>query len=264
MRQLQAYLLLLGAYMRVNWRSALEYRTNFLFEMAVSLFELGMYIFYWKIFFSISSGVSGMTFNELAALVAFNHVIYAAADTLMGDHIWDAGEMIVRGQIDIFLVQPKSAVYQIFFSGAQPARAVQIVTGTLLFFYIVPLSLENGALFLFGLVVGGSIFASWVVVLQSLVFHLGNTMVVYKLLSVILHFGKKPAMIFSAAVRFVLYTIIPAAFLGTVQTGALFNPDAQTLGLLGFLAVASPLAATFIFRRGMRRYESGNLVGIRT
>jgi len=263
MRTLRAYLDLLGGYMRVNWRSALEYRTNFVFEALLSVVEVAMYLFYWKIFFSISEGVPGASYAQLAALVAFNHIIYAGADTLMGNHVWDTGEMIVKGQLDIFLVQPKSAIYQIFFSGAQPVRAIQIVVGAILYFFFVPFTLVNLALFLFGFVVGAVIFTAWVIMVHSLTFYLGNSVVIYKLLSVILHFAKKPANIFSFAVRFILYTVIPAAYVGTVQAEQAFNPDAtMMLGLIA-LAVIFPLIAVVLFRRGMRRYESGNLIGVR-
>src|SRR4051812_16297483 len=100
MRSLRAYLGLLGAYMRVNWRSSLEYRTNFIFETLLSMTEVGMYLFYWRMFFAIGS--PGATYAQLVTLVAFNHIIYAGADTLMGRGVWGTGEMIVKGQLDTF------------------------------------------------------------------------------------------------------------------------------------------------------------------
>lgn len=249
--------------MRVNLRSAMEYRTNFLFEGLLSIVEVGMYLFYWKIFFSISDGIPGASYEQLAALVAFNHVIYAGADTLLGNHVWDTGHLIVTGQLDIFLVQPKSAIYQIFFSGAQPMRAIQIVIGTFLFFTFIPPTPHTVALYVFGFVTGTAIFTSWVMCIHSLTFRLGNSVVVYKLLSIILHFAKKPANIFSVAVRFILYTIIPAAYMGTVQSGQILKADPAVLAGLAALAIISPVIAVIVFRKGMRRYESGNLIGVR-
>ncbi len=249
--------------MRVNLRSAMEYRANFIFESLLSLVEVGMYLFYWKIFFSISDGIPGSSYEQLAALVAFNHVIYAGADTLMGSSVWNTGHMIVTGQLDIFLVQPKSAIYQIFFSGAQPMRAVQIVVGSVLFFLFLPFTLQNLLLYIFGLATGTAIFISWVMMIHALTFRLGNSVMVYKLLSVILHFAKKPATIFSAVVRFFLYTLIPAAYVGTVQAQQVFNPDPLAMLGLAALAVIAPFLAVALFRRGMRLYESGNLIGAR-
>jgi ABC-2 type transport system permease protein len=263
MKRVRAYLTLLRAYMRVNWRSALEYRTNFIFGAVLSLLEVGMYLFYWKMFFSISGGVPGSSFEQIAALVAFNHVIYAGADTLMGDHVWEAVDQIITGQLDVFLAQPKSPVFQLFFSGAQPMRAIQIVVGTFLYFSFMSPTLYHIGMYLFGLVVGTVIFSSWVIAIHALTFRLGNSVVIYRLLSTILHFAKKPADIFSFGVRFVLYTVIPAAYLGTVQARQLASPD--PLWIIGLIAltIASPCFAFWIFRRSMRLYESGNLIGVR-
>ncbi|KXK56617.1 MAG: ABC-2 family transporter protein [Chlorobi bacterium] len=263
MRTLHRYFTLLIAFMRVNWRSALEYRTNFLFEMVLSLLEVGMYLFYWKLFFGISGGVGGVTYEQIVALIAFNHVIYAGLDTLMGNHIWDASELIIKGQFDLFLVQPKSPIFQLFFSGAQPLRAVQLLTGTAVYAAVMPLTLQSIGLYLFGVAVGVAIFGSWLVIIHALTFRLGNYLVVIKLMSVILHFAKKPATIFSFAVRVVLYTIIPAAYLGTAQAEQAIAPSAPMLALLAGLAMISPIIASWFFRRGMRLYESGNLIGAR-
>ncbi len=263
MRTLWRYIILTSAYMRVNWRSALEYRTNFVFEALLSVLEIGMYLFYWRIFFSISDGIPGATFEQLAALVVFNHVIYGVADTLLGNNVWDASEMVIKGQIDTFLVQPKSAVYQIFFSGAQPLRAVQVVLGTVVYFLLLGISAHNILFLAVGVLAGSSIFISWVIVVHALTFRLGNMIVVYKLLSVMLHFAKKPASIFSAGVRMVLYTVIPAAYIGTVQAAQIFDPSPWAIAGLLTLAAAAPLFAVVAYRRGLRLYESGNLIGAR-
>lgn len=249
--------------MRVNWRSGLEYRANFLFEGALSIGEVAMYLFYWNLFFEISGGIPGVTFAQMAALVAFNHVIYAGADTLMGNHVWQAVETIVEGHLDVFLAQPKSTVFQLFFSGARPLRALQIVVGTALYFSFVPFTAQSVALFVFGFLAGTSIFSSWVIVMHSLTFHLGNAVVVYKLLSVILHFAKKPANIFSLGVRLVLYTVIPAAYVGTVQAQQAFTPTVEWMLGLTAIAIASPFIAVYLFNIGLRKYESGNLIGVR-
>jgi ABC-2 type transport system permease protein len=263
MRTLRAYFDLLLAYMRVNWRASLEYRTNFIFESILSVVEVGMYLFYWRIFLSISSGIPGISYEQLAALVVFNHIIYGGADTLMAGQVWEAGAQIVKGQLDIFLVQPKSAIFQLFFSGAQPMRALQILVGVIVYFFFVPLTLVNVLLLIFGLVTGTLIFTSWVIAIHSITFRLGNSVVIYKLLSVILHFAKKPTSIFSFVIRFILYTIIPAAYIGAVQSQQVFAAEVPVLFGLAALAVVSPVVAAMIFRRGMRLYESGNLIGIR-
>lgn len=263
MRTIAAYLGVLGSYMRVNWRSAIEYRANFVVEMLLSVVEVSTYLFYWRLFFQISDGIPGITFTQMAALVAFNHVIYAGADTLMGNHIWQAVETIVKGQVDVYLAQPKSVLFQLFFSGAQPMRAIQIVVGGALYFYFVPLTFQSAVLFLFGIVVGTAIFGSWVIALHSLTFRLGNGTIVYRLLGIILHFAKKPANIFSMGVRLILYTVVPAAYVGSVQADQAFNPSWKWMLGISAVAAVSPILAALAFNNGLRHYESGNLMGVR-
>ncbi len=263
MSHLKSYLTLLTGYMRVNWRSSLEYRANFVFELLLSAIEVGMYLFYWKLFFSMAGGIPGATYEQLVALVAFNHVIYAGAETLLGRNLWEASFTIISGHLDVFLAQPKSVLFQLFMSGANPFGLVQIFNGTIVYFLVVPPTLGSIAMYLFGLVVGSLIFASWIVMIHTLTFRIGNSVVVLKLTSVILHFAKKPAKIFSFGVRFVLYTVVPAAYLGSIQSDQAFQPDAWMLLLLAALAVVSPLLASFVFRLGLKKYESGNLIGVR-
>jgi len=263
MNLLNRYFTLLVSYMKANWRSALEYRANFLFETLLSVLEIGMYLFYWKLFFGITGSIGGTSYEQLVALIAFNHVIYAALDTVMGNHIWDASGLIIKGQLDLFLVQPASPIFQLFFSGAQPLRAVQVLTGTAVYFFIMPITPGTVGLYLFGVAAGAVIFGSWLISIHALTFRFGNDLVVIKLMSVILHFAKKPATIFSGVVRFILYTAIPAAYLGTVQAEQAMNPTVGAILGLAALAIIAPLIATTLFRRGMRLYESGNLIGAR-
>lgn len=260
---LNRYFTLLAAFMRVNWRSALEYRANFLFETLLSVLEVGMYLFYWKLFFGIANGIGGASYEQLVALIAFNHVIYAMLDTVMGNHIWDASGLIIKGQFDLLLIQPASPIFQLFFSGAQPLRAVQLLTGTVVYFAIMPITPESIGLYLFGVIVGAIIFGSWLIAVHALTFRFGNYLIVIKLMSVLLHFAKKPANIFSGVIRFILYTVIPAAYLGTIQAEQVMKPDWGVIGILAALAAIAPFVASIIFRRGMRLYESSNLIGVR-
>ncbi len=264
MKSVRTYLTLLIAYMKVNWRSSLEYRTNFVFQTLLGLIEVGMYLFYWEMFFAIADDVGGIPYQQLAALVVFNHVIYISSEMLMGEQMWDAMQWIIKGRLDIFLVQPKHVAFQLFFSGAKPITVLQLPVGMILYFLFVPFTLANAGILIFGVVTGSVIFMSWVVMIHTLAFRLGNAEVVLRLMSVILHFAKRPATIFSFGIRLILYTVIPAAYLGTIQAQQVVLVEWEWIILLAVLALVSPVLATLFFRTGLRKYESGNLVGVRT
>ena len=65
------------------------------------------------------------------------------------------------------------------------------------------------------------------------------------------------------ALRVVLYTLIPAAFLSSIPAGLVRGFDWASLLGYGLGGLAFLLLARWVFYRGLRRYESGNLVAAR-
>jgi ABC-2 type transport system permease protein len=76
-------------------------------------------------------------------------------------------------------------------------------------------------------------------------------------------FSLYPAEIFPGLVRVLLYTLIPAAFIGTVPVKLLKEFSWGNLALLAAFAAGLALLAQVVFRLGLRRYESGNLITAR-
>jgi ABC-2 type transport system permease protein len=60
-----------------------------------------------------------------------------------------------------------------------------------------------------------------------------------------------------------LYTLIPAAFVGSVPAGLLDDFDWGQLAALVAFTAGITLVARWVFFWGLRRYESGNLVTVR-
>jgi ABC-2 type transport system permease protein len=73
-------------------------------------------------------------------------------------------------------------------------------------------------------------------------------------------FAIYPITLFDGGARFILFTIIPAAFIGVIP--AEFARNASWLSLLELLGVSLLLAllVKWTFGRGLRRYESGSAI----
>ena len=81
-------------------------------------------------------------------------------------------------------------------------------------------------------------------------------------LNAMLTFGIYPITLFDNYAKIILFTIIPAALMGSVPAEFIREFTWQSLsqllmGAIGFLGLA-----IFIFRRGLRRYESGSAIQI--
>ena len=76
-------------------------------------------------------------------------------------------------------------------------------------------------------------------------------------------FSIYPETLFGGGVRLLLYTLIPAAFSGFLPARLAHQPSlhAAASAIGGALCVVA--SALVIFQRGLRRYESGNQIGVR-
>jgi ABC-2 type transport system permease protein len=77
-----------------------------------------------------------------------------------------------------------------------------------------------------------------------------------------LTFALYPITLFDGPAKFILFTIIPAALMGSVPASIVRNLTWNTLGGL-FIGVATLLLASiFVFHLGLKRYESGSAIQI--
>ena len=76
-------------------------------------------------------------------------------------------------------------------------------------------------------------------------------------------FSTYPATLFEGAVKLLLYTLIPAAFVGYLPVEALrsFSPLDAAYAVGGAFAVLA--VGVLAFYHGLGRYESGNLMEMR-
>ena len=71
-----------------------------------------------------------------------------------------------------------------------------------------------------------------------------------------------PEALFSGGIRLLLFTLIPAGFIGYLPVSLLraFRWEGLAACLAGTLFFAA--LARLVFERGLRRYESGNRIGL--
>jgi len=79
----------------------------------------------------------------------------------------------------------------------------------------------------------------------------------------VITFSLYPVEIFPDMVQVLLYTLIPAAFVGSIPATLVSNFRWERLATLVAVAAGFTLASRLVLRRGLRRYESGNLVMVR-
>ena len=107
------------------------------------------------------------------------------------------------------------------------------------------------------------VFLSFLTFVNSLGFWIGDaTMLGAQAAGAMVTFSMYPITLFDGTGKLLLFTIIPAAFIGAVPAEFVRTFDGGTLAQLSAAALILLALALFTFHRGLRRYESGSAIQI--
>ena len=101
-------------------------------------------------------------------------------------------------------------------------------------------------------------------ILHSLAFWLGDVdSLARQVWEFLITFSLYPPTLFSGGLRVLLFTALPAGFIGYLPVELLREFSPGTLALTSAAALAYVLLARGVFRAGLARYESGNRIAVR-
>lgn len=254
----------LGAYIKVNLAAAMEYRASFITQcLGMMLNDAIMFVFWW-LYFERFPAVRGWELRDVVMLWAVVATSFGLAVTLFGNGSRLA-PLIVQGQLDHYLALPRNVLLHVLVSRMSLPGWGDVVFGLAAF--VLAGRRDPATIALFLVLVGASmaVFLASQVLTGSLAFFIGNaetaaTQAQNTLVTVSLY----PGPLFRGWTKLLLFTILPAAFTAHVPVELLRRFDPVRLAaLLGF-AMGAMLLALAIFRLGLRRYESGNLITLRS
>ncbi len=102
------------------------------------------------------------------------------------------------------------------------------------------------------------------VIVQSLAFWSGSaTLLTSSAVNAIITFAIYPITLFDGTAKLLLFTLIPAAFVGALPAQFVRNFEWSSLGQLLLGALLFLGLAILVFYRGLHRYESGSAIQVR-
>lgn len=261
--KLWSYIKLAAAYVRLNLLAQLEYRGAFLSQVVSMILNDIIWVAFWCMFFSRFPVLRGWTLSDFLTLWALSATGWGLSAAVFGNGL-QLSALIARGQLDAWMLYPRALLPHLLL-GKMSASAI----GDIIFGYTVYLTMVRPDLFHFLLFVALSfsvamVFIGFDIAAGSLSFYLGNAEgLAEQLRFATITFSTYPATLFEGPIKLVLYTVIPAGFIGYLPVEALrsFSLQNAALSLAGALAVLA--AGVAMFHHGLSRYESGNLVEMR-
>lgn len=216
----------------------------------------------WFILFRLREDVGGYTMREImllwgltAASFGLSHILFARAFSLP--------ELIIKGKLDSFLVQPKNVLVSVITSSTRVSAIGDFLYGVLLIGFC-GLGLGEWLLAFLFTVTGTVIFTAFALLLGSLSFwFLRMDMLVNQVVMGMISFATYPDGIFQGVSRFLLYFVIPVGMAVWHPVHIIGGFDAEMLVTVTGYACLLLSAAVAVFYRGLRQYASGSLMEAR-
>lgn len=261
--RLEAYARFLGAAFSSNLQAVVEYRFSFLVQVFGMMLNNAAFAVFWGALIARTGSVGGYGFTDVMIIWAFTSTSFGIAHVLWGN-VRSLGAVILRGELDVYLLQPKDAFLNVLSS-----RTVVSAWGDLLYGYLVLAFLPGTdparlALFTLLALAGAVIFASVFSAAESLTFFLGNAGPLSSAVTeFLLSFSLYPETVFDPGMRWIFYTVLPSGFIAFVPLAVYRSLDWPVVPLLYLAAAAYAGGSYWFFRWGLKRYESGNQIGTR-
>ena len=249
--------------MAVNLSSAMEYRASFITQIVFMFINNGIYFIFWLIFFNQFGAVQGYDISDIYLLFAIVAFSFGIGSMFAGNSGANLAYLIAQGRLDYYLVLPRNLLIHVIFSRMQVSAIGDISFGIIAFFFAARLHLLDWLFFFAVCIPAALIFVGFSTIAGSLAFYMGNAQYAsQQMTNAILTFSLYPHTLFSGASRFLLYTVIPAFFIGAIPVDIVKTRDGTLLLALWGVVLLIWLLTTAVFYHGLRRYESGSALNV--
>ena len=253
---------LVGAYTVANVQAAMEYRVSFWVQIITMIANDSLWLFFWWTYFHQFPLTHGWQATDIIILWAISACGFGLCMGIFGNARYIAA-LIMNGGLDAYLGMPRHALLHACIATSDTSAWGDIIFALGAFVLFLHPDIWHIGLFVLLALQVGLIFTAFLVILSSLAFFLGNTEgLAQQLLGALVSFSTYPMNIFSGVVRLLLFTVVPAGFVSFVPLQLLHTFTWPLLGgMLGFTLLIVAVAVG-LFELGLRRYESGNLLGM--
>jgi ABC-2 type transport system permease protein len=250
-------------YWKVNWQGAMEFRASFLTQMVTMMLNNGVWIAFWGIYFTKFPVVNGWELRDILILWGISAGGFGWVAALFGN-VLRMAPMIATGQVDFYLTMPKNVLLHMLISRMSFSAWGDYLFSWIMFIAAGGLSITLFFQYLFAQFIVGVLFLSIFIIAQSLSFYFGNAEgLAQQIFIAMITFSTYPIDIFHGMTRVLLFVVLPAGFVSTLPIAFFKNFSWLFLGQMLLIIIFFLALAFFAFYRGLRRYESGNMITLR-
>lgn len=241
----------------------MEFRLSFLLTAGMMVVNNVVWIVFWGLYFRRFPVLNGWELQDVMMLWAVAAGGFGVMATLFGNATRIAN-LVATGQLDVYLAQPKPVLLHVLVSRMSVSAIGDVLFALLIYAAFGDKTVQGVIKFTLAMTLSTLIFIFFTVIVNCLAFWLGNTEgLSFQLFNALLTFTTYPTGIFRGLGKLVLFTVIPAGFISYLPIGLLRHANVPFLA--GAAAVTGLLCygGVRLFYGGLRRYSSGNMIGLR-
>jgi ABC-2 type transport system permease protein len=246
----------------INIRATLALRGAFLLQAALMLVNNVTFFATWVIFFDRFEQIGGWRIEDVGVVFGVVALGFGLAHVAGGGapHL---SRMILAGDLDSVLVQPKHPLVQLVAARSSAAAWGDMATGVAFLAVAGRLDSFGGPLLVLATFACALAFMAVITVFHCAAFWLGRVDALAAMLSdFTLTFSLYPRTLFGGSVRILLYSVIPAALVGWYPAEAVREPALAPIAGMLISSFGLVALAFVVFHFGVKRYESGSRFGM--
>ena len=241
----------------------MEYRVSFIMLVTFMVINDLFFLAIWYFFFQKFPTIRGVTFEQFLPMLCVFVLIFAFMHIFFNGYR-KISTMISEGQLDNQLLLPGNILLRILSSSLDTSAIGDLIYAFLLIllvpnvtiFFIIKLILFT---FLWMLV-----FLGFMIAIHSLSFKFWNIGEFARaMFEWILGPAHYPPQIFEGTfLKFLFMTILPVYFVGFLPYNLLLHFEWSGFGVLLVASIVSMSLGVYAFYSGLKKYESGNMLGV--
>jgi len=248
---------------RNNFIREAVYRTNFLTAIVVDLIWIGVEFSLFTILYANTSTLGGWSQVQTYFFLGIFFSSDALFTTFFQRNFWNFSDLVNKGELDILLTKPISPIFLALTRWMNLTALFNLFLGAgIIFRFKNEAGFQGGIqwLALAGWLLIGVLTAGLMRFTFSIwIFWTERSWALSRLYYQFFSFATKPDTLYPQAIRRVILTVLPFAFIGSVPTRALLNG----LTSYEYLQIIGTLGAFFLINRtlwqkGLQRYQSAS------
>ncbi len=244
---------------KYNLLRAMDNKISFVSQIIGMIFNNAIMILQWVVLFSLRDNIGGYGFKEIlllwglaASIYGFSHAFFDNASSL--------STLIMYGKLDAFLVQPKDTLIYVTSSKMKVSALGDILYGFIILIFIKA-NIITWLLFILFAITGTIITISILIIYHSLSFAFGNVEdFAVAMESAIVNVATYPDGIFSERTKWLFMTLVPVAFSIYLPIKVIIESKYILILIIIPFAIGLFSLAYILFNKGLKRYNSGNLM----